>query len=327
VGSVGAGSVAFVFPGQGSQYVGMGRHAAEEWPAAAAVFAEGDAALGEPLSQLIWNGPEDDLNLTINAQPAMLATSIAILRALEEAAQRAGASFPQPAFYAGHSMGQYSAMVAADVINLADGIRLVRERGRQMQASAPEGAMAAVLGLSDEKVPHLQRAGQTAGAFAIANRNSPGQIVISGEPAAVLAASESAKQLGAKRVVPLPVSVAAHSPLMEEAAVGMKQALRSVRFRDPKAPLLANADGRRLTTGDACRAELIEHLTRGVDWIAAVEAMTAGRVGTFVEIGPGKVLTGLIRRIAPAVQVFSTDDPDAPGGVALPTPTAASSPA
>jgi [acyl-carrier-protein] S-malonyltransferase len=327
VGSVGAGSVAFVFPGQGSQYVGMGRHAAEEWPAAAAVFAGADAALGEPLSQLTWNGPEDDLNLTVNAQPAMLATSIAILRALEEASQRAGASFPQPAFYAGHSMGQYSAMVAAGVIDLADGIRLVRERGRQMQASAPEGAMAAVLGLSDEKVPHLQRAGQTAGVFAIANRNSPGQIVISGEPAAVNAATESARQLGAKRVVPLPVSVAAHSPLMGNAAAGMRVKLRSVRFRDPKAPLLANADGRRLTTGDACRTELIEHLTRGVDWVAAVEAMTAGRVGTFVEIGPGKVLSGLIRRIAPAVQVFSTDDPDAPGGVALPTPTAATSPA
>jgi [acyl-carrier-protein] S-malonyltransferase len=327
VGSVGGGFVAFVFPGQGSQYVGMGRHAAEEWPAAAAVFAEADAVLGEPLSQLAWSGPEDDLNLTVNAQPAMLATSIAILRALEEASQRAGASFPQPSFYAGHSMGQYSAMVAAGVIHLADGLKLVRERGLQMRASAPEGAMAAVLGLSDEKIPHLQRAGQTAGAFAIANINSPGQVVISGDPAAVKAASESARQLGAKRIVPLPVSVAAHSPLMAKAAAGMREALRSVRFRDPKAPLLANADARRLTTGDACRAELIEHLTRGVDWVSAVEAMTAARVSTFVEVGPGKVLTGLIKRIAPAAQVFSTDDPNAPGGVVLPTPTTVVTPA
>jgi [acyl-carrier-protein] S-malonyltransferase len=327
VGSVGVGSVAFVFPGQGSQYVGMGRLAAEEWPAAAAVFAEADAALGEPLSQLAWSGPEEDLNLTVNAQPAILATSIAILRALEEAAKQAGAMFPAPAFYAGHSMGQYSALVAAGVIDLADGIRLVRERGRQMQASAPDGAMAAVIGLSDEKLPHLQRAGQSAGRFAIANINAPGQVVISGEPGAVKAASESARQLGAKRIVPLPVSVAAHSPLMEKAAIGLREALRSVRFRNPRAPLLANADARRLTTGDACRAELIEHLTRGVDWVAAVEAMTAARVGTFVEVGPGKVLSGLIRRISPSAQVFSTDDPNAPGGVVLPTPTGAVSPA
>jgi [acyl-carrier-protein] S-malonyltransferase len=332
VGSVapGAGSlerVAFVFPGQGSQYVGMGRRTAEEWPSAARVFAEADAALGEPLSQLAWSGPEEQLNQTIYAQPAMLAASIAILRALEDASRESAATMPAPAFHAGHSMGQYSAMVAAGVLDLADGIRLVRQRGVLMQQSASNGAMAAVIGLPDDKLEELDRAGKSAGVFAIANRNSPGQVVISGDRSAVTAAGEAAKQLGAKRVVPLPVSVAAHSPLMERAARGMREALETVRFNDPSASLLANADARPLTTGEACRAELIEHLTRGVDWIAAVEKMAAEGVGAFVEVGPGKVLTGLIRRIAPDAQVFATDDSNARGGVAFPTTAAAPSPA
>jgi [acyl-carrier-protein] S-malonyltransferase len=321
------GSVAFVFPGQGSQYVGMGRRAAEESARAAEAFAEADAALGEPLSELIWSGPEEQLNMTVNAQPAMLATSIALLRGVEDAAREAGDELPSSTFYAGHSMGQYSALVAAGVVSLSDGIKLVRERGRQMQASAERGAMAAVIGLPEDAVKELESAGKSAGVFAIANRNSPGQIVISGDEAAVNAASEAAKGLGAKRVIPLPVSVAAHSPLMTNAADGMREALEGVDFRDPSAPLLANADARPLTTGDACRAELIEHLTRGVDWIAAVESMTAAGVGSFVEVGPGKVLTGLIRRIAPDAQVFPIDDPNAPAGVTLPGSIPAASPA
>ena len=184
---------AFVFPGQGSQYVGMGQALAEASPAAAAVFQAADEALAESLSSLAFEGPQDQLDLTVNSQPAILATSIAYLRALEEALDR---ELPIPAFYAGHSMGQYSAMVAAGVLSLADGLRLVRERGRQMQASAPDGAMAAIIGLPDERVGELEAAGQALGVFTIANRNSPGQIVVSGERAAVEGAAEKARELG-----------------------------------------------------------------------------------------------------------------------------------
>jgi len=288
----------------------MGRALAEFSPAAADVFAAADSALGEPISTLSFEGPEDELNLTVNAQPAILATSIAYLRAVGDV--------PTPAFYAGHSMGQYSAMVAAGVFSLADGMRLVRERGRQMQASAEGGAMAAIIGLPDDRLADLEAAGGSVGAFTIANQNSPGQIVVSGERAAVEKACESAKELGAKRAIVLPVSVAAHSPLMSHAADEMRRILADVEFSDPRAPLLANADARLLETGEACRAELVEHLTRGVDWIAAVERMTGAGVGSFVEVGPGKVLTGLIKRIAPEAEGFALDDPSAEGRLAMP---------
>jgi len=313
------GSVAFVFPGQGSQYVGMGRALAEQSPAAAAVFAEADAALGEALSVLAWTGDPAELDLTANAQPALVATSIAYLRALQERLDQPGA-LPVPAFLAGHSMGQYSAMVAAGVISLTDGIRLVRERGRLMQASGSgrDGAMAAVIGLEDARLPELEAAGSAAGVFTIANRNSPGQVVISGERPAVEAAIAAAKPLGARRAVLLPVSVAAHSPLMAEAARGMRDALAGVPFHDPVAPLLANAGARPLRTGESCRAELVDHLTAGVDWVAAVGAMSAAGVTTFVEVGPGRVLTGLVKRIAPDASAIALDEADAPGRLAVP---------
>ena len=317
------GRLAFVFPGQGSQYVGMGRALAEQSPAAAAVFAEADAALGEPLSVLAWTGDPAELDLTANAQPALVATSIAYLRALRERNDRTEALLA-PAFLAGHSMGQYSAMVAAGVISLADGVRLVRERGRLMQASGSgrDGAMAAVIGLDDARLPELEAAGSAAGVFTIANRNSPGQVVISGERPAVEAAIAAAKPLGARRAVLLPVSVAAHSPLMAEAARGMRDALAGVPFHDPVAPLLANADARPLTTGDSCRAELVDHLTAGVDWVAAVGAMSLAGVTTFVEIGPGRVLTGLVKRIVPDASALALDEADAPGRLAVPDLTA-----
>jgi [acyl-carrier-protein] S-malonyltransferase len=298
--------------------VGMGRLLSSHSPAAAAVFAEADAALDLPISRLAWEGPAQALDLTVNAQPALLASSIAILRALEAAWAEANVEPQEPAYYAGHSMGQYSAMVAAGVLSLADGLRLVRERGRLMQASARDGAMAAVIGLDDARLPELVAAGEAAGIFTIANRNSPGQVVVSGERAAVEAAAEAAKGLGAKRAMVLAVSVAAHSPLMQSAADGMRSALEGVTFHDPASPLLANADARALTTGEACRAELIEHLTRGVDWIRAVETMAADGVGTFVEVGPGKVLTGLIKRIAPEAEAIATDDASAPFGLRVP---------
>lgn len=321
-------TLAFVFPGQGSQAVGMGRALAETSPAAAAVFAAADAALGEPLSRLAWDGPADELDLTVNAQPALLAASIAFLRALEDRRAAAGNPPLAPAFAAGHSMGQYSALVAAGVIALEDGIRLVRERGRLMQASGEghPGAMAAIIGLPDERLPELVAAGAEHGTFGIANRNSPGQVVVSGVRPAVEAAAAAAKGLGAKRAIVLPVSVAAHSPLMAEAAEGMRAAIAGIAFADPAVPLLANADARPLSTAEACRAELVDHLTTGVDWIAAVTAMTAAGVTRFVEVGPGRVLTGLVRRIAPDADTVPLDDPTAPGGLADPEPSGATDP-
>jgi [acyl-carrier-protein] S-malonyltransferase len=306
---------AFVFPGQGSQYVGMGQALSEAYPAAAAVFAAADEALGESLSELCFDGPAEQLDLTVNSQPAILATSIAYLRGRESSV---GGNLATPAFYAGHSMGQYSALVAAGVLSLSDGLRLVRERGRQMQASAPDGAMAAIIGLPDERVAELEAAGKALGVFTIANRNSPVQIVVSGERVAVEVAAEKARELGSKRALVLMVSVAAHSPLMALAAERMRVTLADVTFNSPSAPLLANADARLLEGGEACRAELVEHLTRGVDWIAAVERMTAAGVTQFIEIGPGKVLTGLIKRIAPDAVASALDDQSAPGRLTVP---------
>jgi [acyl-carrier-protein] S-malonyltransferase len=303
--------LAFVFPGQGSQSVGMGRTLAETSPAAAAVFRTADAALGEDLSKLAWDGPAERLDQTEQAQPAILAASIAILESLRERWSAEGLAPPTPSFNAGHSMGQYSALVAAGALSLDDGIRLVRERGRLMQASGQgrDGAMAALIGLDDAKLPELVAAASEHGVFVVANRNAPGQVVVSGVRPAIEAGAELARSMGAKRAIVLPVSVAAHSPLMAEAADGMRAALAGVRFSDPVVPLLANADGRPIETADACRAELVEHLTAGVDWIRIVERMAGSGVSTFVEVGPGRVLTGLNKRIAPDAEVVAADDP------------------
>ena len=304
-------SVAFVFPGQGSQSVGMGRDLAEGSAAAAAVFAVADLALGEPLSALAWDGPAERLDLSEHAQPAILATSIAILAGFRERFAAEGLAAPTPVFAAGHSMGKYSALVAAGALSLEDGVRLVRERGRLMQASGRgrDGAMAALIGLDDARLPELVAGASQHGVFVVANRNAPGQVVVSGERAAIEVGAELAKSLGAKRAIVLPVSVAAHSPLMAEATEGMRDALRGIPFHDPSPALLANADGRPITTAEGARAELIEHLTAGVDWIRIVERMAAAGVSTFVEVGPGRVLTGLLKRIVPAAEVIPADDP------------------
>jgi [acyl-carrier-protein] S-malonyltransferase len=306
-------SLAFVFPGQGSQSVGMGKLLAESSPAAAAVFAEADDALGESISRIAWEGPAETLDRTENAQPALLATSIAYLAGLRERWRAGDVEEPLPAFAAGHSMGQYSALVAAGALPLSDAIRLVRERGRLMQSSGQDadGAMAAIIGLDDGQLPDLIERASRIGTFGVANRNAPGQVVVSGERRAIGAADEIARSLGARRVVILPVSVAAHSPLMAAAADGMREVLAPIRFRDPQPPLLANADARHLTTGDACRAELVDHLTTGVDWVGAVERMTRDGVDTFLEIGPGRVLTGLIKRIVPDAQGIAVADQSA----------------
>jgi [acyl-carrier-protein] S-malonyltransferase len=251
------------------------------------------------------------LDLTENAQPALLAASIAILEAMRERWRAGGSAEPTPAFAAGHSMGQYSALVAARVLSLEDGVLLVRRRGELMQASGQgrDGAMAALIGLDDARLPELVAAAASHGTFVVANRNSPGQVVVSGDRRAVEAGAELAKELGAKRAIVLPVSVAAHSPLMAEAADGMREALADIAFADPTTTLLANADARPITTAEGARAELVDHLTAGVDWVAAIERMTAAGATTFVEVGPGKVLSGLIKRIAPEAEIVSADDP------------------
>ena len=312
--------IAFVFPGQGSQSVGMGKILAEASPAAAAVLAEADEALNEPISRLAFDGPAEQLDLTVNAQPAIVAVSIAFLAALRERWAAVGIAAPEPVYIAGHSLGQYSAMVAAGVISLSDAVRLVRERGKQMQASGQgrSGAMAAIIGLADDRIPELLALGEPYGSVTVANRNSPGQIVISGDRAAVEAAVAGVKDLGARRGIVLPVSVAAHSSLMAEAAAGMTRVLAPIAFADPTVPLLANADAAPITSGEVARGELIAHLTRGVDWVAAVGRMSADGVTTFIEIGPGKVLTGLTKRIAPEANSIATDDPGVPGGIAVP---------
>ena len=313
-------SYALVFPGQGSQTVGMGRSLAASSPAAAAVFAEADAALDEPISRLAWDGPGEDLDRTENAQPALLATSIAYLAALRERWSAGGLDVPPAAFAAGHSMGQYSAFVAAGVISLADGVRLVRERGRRMQASGAgrDGAMAAIIGLDDSLLAELVERSAAHGVFGVANRNAPGQVVVSGERPAIDAAAVIARELGARKAIVLPVSVAAHSPLMAEAAGDMREILAAVAFSDPSLPVLANADAQPLLDAEACRAELVDHLTAGVDWVAAVERMAAAGVTTFIEVGPGRVLTGLIKRIAPDAETFALDDSAADDRLAVP---------
>ena len=309
---------AYIYPGQGSQSVGMGRALADVSPVAAAVWQEADEALGQSISSLAWEGPAEELDQTVNAQPALLTASIAAQRALETTLGAGQSAYGPPTYFAGHSMGQYSAMVAAGVLGLADAVRLVRERGRLMQASSGDGAMAAIIGLPEEKDDELLAIGAAEGIITLANRNSPGQIVISGQRAAVEAAAGAAKGLGARRGLVLPVSVAAHSPLMAEAAEGMRQALAEITFATPSAPLLANADAIVLSDGEACRDELIDHLTRGVDWVTAVETMVASGTEVFVEVGPGKVLTGLVRRIARDTTTVAIDDITTGSGLELP---------
>ncbi len=314
-------SVALVFPGQGSQAVGMAAALVAASPAAARVFAIADDALAEPLSRLAFEGPEEELNRTENAQPALLAASIAYLEAIRERAESDGRPAPSPAFVAGHSMGQYTALVAAGSLDVADAVRLVRERGRLMQSSGSgrEGRMAAVIGLPDDRIDDLLEGASAAGLITVANRNSPGQIVVSGEKAAIEAAIPLARELGAKRALELPVSVASHSPLMAEAADGLQAVLADVEMRDPHPPLRANADGHVIADAAGARNELVDHLTTGVDWVAVVQALVADGVDKLVEVGPGRVLTGLIKRIAPDATAIATDDPQAADRLAFPT--------
>lgn len=288
-------SIAFVFPGQGAQTIGMGRDLAEAYPAARAVFEEVDEALGQKLSALIWEGDPDELTLTENAQPALMATSMAAMRALEAE----GIGVDRAAFVAGHSLGEYSALCAAGTFSVADAARLLRIRGRAMQAAVPvgEGAMAALLGLNVDQANAVAEAAAQGEVCQVANENDPAQNVVSGTKAAVERALVLAKDAGAKRALLLPVSAPFHCALMQPAADAMSVALADVKMEEPHVPVVANVRAEAVQDADLIRDLLVEQVTGRVRWRSSVEWMAAQGVTEFWEIGAGKALSGMIRRI------------------------------
>lgn len=292
--------VAYVFPGQGSQWVGMGHDLYVNLPEAKAVFEEADSILGFALSALCFEGPEDVLRQTVNAQPAIMAVSVAYLRTSPQLQDR-----PQPSFLAGHSLGEYTALVAAGSLSFADALRLARERGRLMQEAGNQtsGGMLAVIGLDEATVLSVCQATGTE----IANINCPGQIAISGPSQVLDKAAQLAKEKGAQRVIPLPVSGAFHSRLMQPAADGMAQAVSNLRFQDAIIPIVANTTAQPMTSGNALKAELLSQLCHSVLWQKSVEWMIKEGAHEFVEIGPGQVLTGLIKRISKEAKAISTE--------------------
>jgi len=293
-------STAFVFPGQGSQFVGMGRDLAEHSAAARQVFTAADEALGFELSRLCWEGPETELTDTLNAQPALLTCSIAALRALQE---RLGESFV-PALVAGHSLGEITALVAAGAMELEDGLALVRRRGELMKAAGERapGGMAAMLGLDAAALAEIcaEAGAATGGVVQIANDNCPGQVVLSGESAALDQAIELAKARGARRAMRLPVSIAAHSPLMQSIVLEFTQAVEAVPFISPIPPIVSNITAAPLSDPNDLRRELPAQLTSPVRWADSVRYMRAQGIATFIELGAKDVLTGLLKRIDPA---------------------------
>jgi len=297
------GKLAFLFPGQASQYPGMGRELAENHPAARSVFDEADRALGFSVSDLCFTGSEEALKLTANTQPAILTVSVAAYRVLAE-------NGVQPAFVAGHSLGEFSALVAAGGLEFSDAVRLVRRRGEYMQSAVPEGvgAMAAILGLSPAQVAGICRQAADGQVVAPANLNSPEQTVISGHAEAVKRAVQLASADGAKRAVILPVSAPFHSSLMQPAALRLEADLRATPFHPLRLPLVNNADAELTTSGDEARESLIRQVTLPVRWEESVRELIDQGVNTFVEVGPGRVLTGLLRQIDRSIHVFNVED-------------------
>ena len=297
------GKVAFVFPGQASQYPGMGKELAEKYPAARAVFDEADQALGFSISKMCFDGSEEDLKLTANTQPAILTCSIAVFRVLAEKGVT-------PDFVAGHSLGEYSALVAAGVVKFSDAVRLVRKRGTYMQEAVPAGvgAMAAIMGLSPAVVADACKRASEGEICSAANLNSPEQTVISGHAAAVKRAVEIASQLGAKRAVILAVSAPFHSALMMPAQVKLEIDLKQTAFAPLRVPLVTNVDADTIETGDEAREALIRQVTMPVRWQESVRLLIDEGVNTFVEVGPGRVLTGLLRQIERSVSTLNVED-------------------
>jgi [acyl-carrier-protein] S-malonyltransferase len=297
------GKVAFMFPGQASQYPGMGKELAEKFPAARAVFDEADKALGFSISKMCFEGTEDELKLTANTQPAILTCSVAVYRVAAEKGL-------QPDCVAGHSLGEYSALVAAGSLKFADAVQLVRKRGTYMQEAVPAGAgaMAAILGLSPAVVADACKRAAEGEICAPANLNSPEQTVISGHAGAVKRAVEIASQLGAKRAVILPVSAPFHSSLMMPAQEKLAGDLAKTEFRDLRFPLVTNVDADTITKGEEARDALVRQVSMPVRWEESVRLLIDEGVNTFVEVGPGRVLTGLLRQIERSVAALNIED-------------------
>ncbi len=295
--------IAFLFPGQASQYPGMGRDLCQKFPLAKAVFDEADAALGLAISRVCFEGSEEDLKLTENTQPGILTVSIAAYRVLAEKGVK-------PDYVAGHSLGEYSALVAAGSLEFTDAVRLVRNRGRYMQEAVPagEGAMAAILGLAPALVVEICRRAANGDVLAPANLNAPEQTVISGSAAAVKRAVELASQSGAKRAVLLPVSAPFHSELMKPAEARLEKDLRRTRFGELKYALVTNVDAEPISTGEEAREALVRQVCQPVRWEESVREMIGLGVSLFIEVGPGRVLSGLLRQIDRSVRVANVED-------------------
>ena len=303
--------IAFIFPGQGSQRVGMGQAFAAAEPIVRDTFAEADAALGAPLSRLCFEGPESELTLTENTQPAILTVSVAIARVLEARGWR-------PDFYAGHSLGEYSAHVAAGTFGFADAVRMVRNRGRYMQEAVPvgAGAMAAILGLDGDAVAAACAEAADGEVVSPANLNAPGQVVIAGTRAAVERAGAAAKARGAKRVIPLAVSAPFHCALMKPAEDRLAPELRALTVQAPRRPVVANIDAEPKGDGAAAVEALVRQVSGAVRWEAVVRRLASEGVRTYVEVGPGTVLAGLVRKIDRDARVASLEDPAGLDGLA-----------
>lgn len=308
--------VAFVFPGQGSQFVGMGRTLHGLSAAARSVFRQADDVLGIPLSKLCFEGPADELEDTINAQPAILTVSHAALEALRERWGEVGPGV-FPVCVAGHSLGEYNALISAGTLDFVDALMLVRERGRLMKQAGTErpGGMAAIIGLQLHELAQVcSDASAGGGIVVVANENCPGQTVISGEVEALERAMALAVSRGARRVVRLGISIASHSPLMERAGTELVDVASRVSFREPSTPVVANITGRFVTSVDEIRRNVGQQIVRPVNWTGSVIEMVDHGVGTFLEIGPGQVLSGLIRRVKREVKTLTTADLGLPLG-------------
>ena len=297
-------AISFIFPGQGSQYAGMGKDLAQRFPAAKQVFEEADDALGFALSGLCFDGPAEQLQLTENTQPAILAVSIAALRTIQKE------DFPSPNFVAGHSLGEYSALVAAGSLSLHNAVRTVRARGRYMQEAVPfgEGAMAAILGAELDLINAVCKEASQGQVCSAANINSPNQVVIAGNAAAVDRAVDLLKERGARRAVKLNVSAPFHCALMKPAQERLAADLEQIDFKNLTTPVITNVSGKPINSGDEARSSLIRQVSQAVRWLESVEFLINQGVQTFIEIGPGKVLSGLVRQIDRGVRCVNVED-------------------